>query len=164
MVYMPKGMLETAPAPVYPLLDGQGYVYCDALQVGTPLVMVGAEFGQGRSLKLPVFSCVVGTVDWPLVIMNVKADALKAHENEGNYSHAQIGDELAAHVKSKGIDSQISLISAEHGTTAAVLVTGLSARSCTGLEHYPDLLAAFTRIEVDGGVCVEGSTMRFWFQ
>jgi len=104
------------------------------------------------------------TMDWPLVIMNAKSDAINSKEQDGNYSEALISQSLADHLATKGAAGQVSLISADNGERAAVVVTGLSARSCHGLEHHPELEKNFESIEVQNGLCTQNSTMKFWFK
>lgn len=124
--------------------------------------LVVAAIVGGIVWKLNTFFAT--TVDWPLVVLNAKSDALKAREEDGNYTRAMIGQELMEHLEKKGIAGQVTLSSANSGTEAAVVVSGLSARSCHGLEKHPELVKAFERIEVQNGLCIEGSTVRFWFK
>lgn len=104
------------------------------------------------------------TVDWPLVVLNAKADALKAKEENGNYFQAPFGQDLSDMLTKKGIAGQVSLVGADDGQTAAVVVTGLSARSCLGLQHHPDLVSAFDSIKVQDGDCADNSTLTFRFK
>lgn len=104
------------------------------------------------------------TMDWPLVILNAKSDALKSKEEEGNYSQTILSQELADHIAKKGAAGQVSYMSINNGTEAAVVVTGLSARTCHGLEKHPELVKAFDHIDVKNGLCTQDSTVSFWFK
>jgi hypothetical protein len=104
------------------------------------------------------------TMDWPLVVLNAKNDALQFKEENGNYSETILGQQLADYLAKKGAAGQVSFISANNGTEVAVVVTGLSARSCHGLEKHPELVKNFDHIDVENGICAENSTLRFWFK
>lgn len=109
-------------------------------------------------------SYFAATMDWPLVILNAKSDAMTFREQSGNYVDARISDSLEEHLKSKGAGGQITLTSAEGGTIGAVAVSGLTERSCKGLEHHPELEKNFERIQVVNGACAENASMLFWFR
>ncbi|HVI50438.1 MAG TPA: hypothetical protein VM661_04440 [Candidatus Sulfotelmatobacter sp.] len=124
--------------------------------------LVAAVIAAGVVWRLYVF--FGATMDWPLVILNAKSDALAASQENGNYVDAKISDGLEEHLKSKGVVGQVSLTSANAGTEAAVVVNGLSERACKGLERHPELEKAFERIQVVGGACAENVSMLFWFK
>lgn len=104
------------------------------------------------------------TMDWPLVVLNAKNDALQFKEENGNYSETIMGPDLTDYLVKKGAAGQVSYVSANNGTEAAVVVTGLSARSCHGLEKHPELVKNFDHIDVKDGLCTQDLTVSFWFK
>ncbi len=104
------------------------------------------------------------TVDWPMVVLNAQSAAFTSRQETGNLTGPDVSAALKQTLAAKGIGDRVTLVSTDGGATAAVLVTGLSARSCHGLEHHPELKDHFTRIEVEGGACADNATMRFWFK
>jgi len=124
--------------------------------------LVAAVVVAGIVWRLNVF--FAATMDWPLVILNAKSDAVAESQENGNYVDAKISAGLEEHLKSKGASGQVSLTSANAGTEAAVVVTGLTERACHGLEHHPELEKAFDRIQVANGACAEGASILFWFK
>jgi|GEM_PF-2243803 len=127
------------------------------ISLGLAVVVVGAVAWNIHSL----FS---KTVDWPLVILNGKADAIAAREATGSYQEAQLGATSQDYLAARGAGGRVRLVSDEDGHRVTVLVEGLSEHSCKGLERLPSLVENFKRIEVEGGKCADNATMRFFWE